>query len=92
MGGTAACMATTCVQPIDMVKVRIQLQDAKGSEEIIRNPLTMARKVISESGPKGLYRGMPGMVQAAAGSLLTFGVCYAVQGCPLPSCVSSRMA
>lgn len=43
------------IQPIDMVKVRIQLlPDTPG---VVRNPFSVARTVVKESGVRGLYKG-----------------------------------
>lgn len=56
IGGTSGSVATTCLQPIDMIKVRIQLagDGAKGSS----NALTLARGVIAEGGFLSLYSGL----------------------------------
>jgi len=66
IGGTAACMATTCIQPIDMVKVRIQLQEGGAAA----NPIKMASTIIKEEGFLTMYRGL------SAGILrqLTYGM------------------
>ena len=47
-------MATTCVQPIDMVKVRIQLQAGQAGA----GPISIASKMISEEGFFSLYKGL----------------------------------
>lgn len=47
-------VATTCIQPIDMVKVSIQLEGKGG----ITNPFTMTRKLIANDGFFSLYRGL----------------------------------
>lgn len=59
IGGFSACCATCCVQPIDMVKVQIQLQEggAKGGT-VIRNPVTMAGHLVKQNGPLFLYKGL----------------------------------
>lgn len=55
-GGLAGCIATTVIQPVDMVKVRIQLlPDTPG---VVRSPFAVARTVIKESGVLGLYKGL----------------------------------
>lgn len=49
--------ATCCIQPIDTVKVRIQIMgenQTKGST----NPLTVGRKILAEEGVASLYRGI----------------------------------
>jgi len=64
VGGTAGCMATCCVQPIDMVKVRIQLGAAS------TNPVVVAKDIIAAEGVGALYHGL------SAGILrqLTYGM------------------
>jgi len=64
VGGTAGCMATCCVQPIDMVKVRIQMGTAS------TNPVVVAKDIIAAEGVGGLYKGL------SAGILrqLTYGM------------------
>lgn len=54
-GSLAGCMAATTIQPIDMVKVRIQLGAAEGGST---SPFSIAKKMLAEEGPKGFYRGM----------------------------------
>eukprot|EP00873_Tetraselmis_striata_P037947 jgi/Tetstr1/458211/TSEL_044699.t1 len=50
-GGVSGMMATTVIQPIDMVKVRLQL-GAKGS------PIGVASAIIKEEGFGALYKGL----------------------------------
>lgn len=57
-GGTAACMATTVIQPIDMVKVRIQMQEAGAGAKVNSNPISIASTIIKEEGILMLYRGL----------------------------------
>lgn len=48
-------LATTCIQPIDMVKVRVQVAGELGTTT---NPFAIAKNVVAESGVKGLYAGL----------------------------------
>jgi len=48
-------MATTCIQPIDMIKVRVQLGAAEGGST---NPFVVASKLIKADGIAGLYKGL----------------------------------
>ena len=50
-GGASGCVATCIIQPIDMVKVRLQLGD-KG------NPLTIATNLARTQGVGALYKGL----------------------------------
>ncbi|KAH7107688.1 putative 2-oxoglutarate/malate translocator [Auriculariales sp. MPI-PUGE-AT-0066] len=51
-GGLAGMIATACIQPIDMVKVRIQLSGGKAS------PLGVARDIIASGRALDLYAGL----------------------------------
>jgi len=53
-GSMSGMMATTCVQPIDMVKVRIQLQAGKGGG----GPISIASTMIKEEGFFSMYKGL----------------------------------
>jgi len=55
VGTMAACTATTCIQPIDMVKVRIQLMSEAGGNT---SPFAVARGIMAEGGPKAFYKGL----------------------------------
>lgn len=70
VGGTSATMATCTIQPLDMVKVRMQLAGEGSAAAIDANPVSVARTIIKESGVSGLYRGL------SAGILrqLTYGM------------------
>ena len=54
--GTLASMtATTIIQPIDMVKVRIQLRSEVGGST---NPVSVIREIIKSGGIKEFYKGL----------------------------------
>ncbi|EEA07358.1 carrier protein, putative [Cryptosporidium muris RN66] len=55
VGGLAGCCATTCIQPIDMVKVRIQLA---GEHNGSKNPFIITKDIIRNNGIRGLYKGL----------------------------------
>jgi len=57
VGGTSACFATCCIQPIDMVKVRIQLS-GEGGAGAKTNPISVASQMIKKDGFFSLYRGL----------------------------------
>jgi len=54
-GSLAGCSATVCIQPIDMVKVRIQLGAAEGGST---NPFTIAGDMMKNEGMGGFYKGL----------------------------------
>jgi len=66
IGGLSACSATCCIQPIDMVKVRIQLQEGK----VNRNPFSIAGTMLRNEGVFIFYRGL----SAALFRQLTYGM------------------
>lgn len=54
--GTLSTMtATTCIQPVDMVKVRIQLRSESGGAT---SPISVAKEVYQIGGIKEFYRGL----------------------------------
>lgn len=54
-GSLSGCIATCCIQPIDMVKVRIQLGAAEGGAT---NPLTISRNMLANEGVAAFYKGL----------------------------------
>lgn len=57
LGGLAGAFATTCIQPIDMVKVRIQLS-GEGGKGGTTNPLKLGREIVKNEGVAALYKGL----------------------------------
>jgi len=54
-GGLSGMCATTIIQPIDMIKVRIQLRgEAKGKT----SPFDVAKEIFRQGGVKGFYQGL----------------------------------
>lgn len=43
--------------PVDLLKIRLQLQTASPSDPSYLGPLAMARRVVSQEGAAGLFRG-----------------------------------
>lgn len=56
-GGISGMTATSVIQPIDTIKVRIQTigESAKGGST---SPFTVARKLVAKEGVRGLYKGL----------------------------------
>jgi len=59
-GGLSGMFATTCIQPIDMVKVQIQLQGEAGSKIQVqsKNPIVLGVHIARSQGFQALYRGL----------------------------------
>lgn len=75
-GGLSGMCATTIIQPIDMVKVRIQLRgESKGN----KSPFDVAREIHSEGGAKGFYRGLDSaLLRQAVYASLRIGIYYSL--------------
>lgn len=52
VGGTSGILATCVIQPMDMIKVRIQIGG------VGTNPLVVGKAIVAESGVAGLYKGL----------------------------------
>ena len=77
IGGLSGMFATTCIQPIDCVKVRIQIlgEAAKSGEKSSTNPLAVGRKIIAEEGVAALYKGLSaGLLRQATYTTARLGV------------------
>lgn len=57
-GGISGCTATTAIQPIDTVKVRIQIQGEALGKGANTNPISVGKEIIQSQGIKGLYKGL----------------------------------
>ena len=55
VGSIAGSVATCCIQPMDMVKTRIQLSATNGG---VTNPLTIGSQLLRDEGFSGLYSGL----------------------------------
>lgn len=77
LAGAANCCAATATNPLDVVKVRLQLQgelSASGSKEYSGWLSGMARIVAAE-GPRGLYRGLaPSLLRESTYSAMRLGL------------------
>jgi len=69
IGWISPSAATCCIQPIDMVKVRIQLQSGAAGAAVNANPFTVATNLIKNEGFLTFYSGL----SAALFRQLTYG-------------------
>ncbi|EGR32264.1 mitochondrial carrier protein, putative [Ichthyophthirius multifiliis] len=61
IGGFSGMFATTIIQPIDTIKVRIQIlseEKSAGNSKLSTNPIAIAKNVIKSDGISGLYKGI----------------------------------
>jgi solute carrier family 25 oxoglutarate transporter 11 len=56
-GAIGGCAATTTIQPLDLVKVRLQLS-GEGGSAVVKNPIVMTKAIYAEAGVLGFYRGL----------------------------------
>jgi len=61
MGGTAGIIGASTVYPLDMIKTRMQFQKAIGTP-MYNNTWDCFRKILSNEGIRGLYRGLPAQI------------------------------
>lgn len=57
-GGISAMMATAVIQPLDMVKVRIQMQEVGKGQKVNANPINIFTTIVKQEGFMTLYRGL----------------------------------
>lgn len=56
IGGLSGMTATSVIQPIDTVKVRIQIKGEEGHKNV--SPFAVAREIHQQQGVKGFYQGL----------------------------------
>jgi solute carrier family 25 oxoglutarate transporter 11 len=56
IGGLSGMTATSVIQPIDTVKVRIQIKGEEGIKNA--SPFAVAREIRAHDGVKGFYKGI----------------------------------
>lgn len=75
-GGLSGCIATLVIQPIDMVKVRIQLASESGKAV---NPIQVTKEVYNSNGLKGFYKGLDSaMVRQLFYATTRLGIFYSL--------------
>ncbi|XP_055313538.1 mitochondrial 2-oxoglutarate/malate carrier protein-like [Sitodiplosis mosellana] len=74
-GGLAGMGATTFVQPLDLVKNRMQLQGAGGGKKEYKNTFDALTKILRNEGVTGIYRGLgAGFMRQATYTTTRLGV------------------
>lgn len=76
IGGLSAMTATSIIQPIDMVKVRIQLKSEAKAENL--SPFSIAKEIhANEGGMKGFYKGIDSaLLRQAVYATLRLGIYF----------------
>lgn len=57
-GGLSGMIASAVIQPIDTVKVRIQLIGEAAQKGTSTSPIAVARDILAKEGAKGFYKGL----------------------------------
>lgn len=57
-GGMSGMTATSVIQPIDTVKVRIQIVGEARGKGTEKSPFAVARKIFAQDGIRGFYKGL----------------------------------
>jgi len=74
-GGIAGCVATCFVQPIDLIKTRMQLSGEGGSSRAHKTAFHAAWNIAKAEGFKGMYRGLTaGLLRQATYTTTRLGV------------------
>jgi len=94
-GAIAASFSTFCVQPIDMVKVRLQLS-GEGGGATIKNPFVMTASIVRNEGPTALYKGLSAAIfrqctygTVRLGLFRTISDKFKEPGKPVPASISA---
>mmetsp|Transcript_38945 Transcript_38945/g.44533 ORF Transcript_38945/g.44533 Transcript_38945/m.44533 type:complete len:122 (-) Transcript_38945:516-881(-) len=56
IGGISGMMATSIIQPVDTIKVRLQIRGEAGNSNL--SPFDVAKEIKSQGGFKAFYRGL----------------------------------
>lgn len=73
IGGISGMMSTCIMQPIDIIKVRIQVRGEVGNKNL--SPFSVARDLKVEGGFKGFYKGLDSaLVRQSTYTTARFGV------------------
>ena len=57
IGGVSGMFATCIIQPVDMIKVTIQLKSEEGHGQGSISPFAVLKEIQEKEGLKGFYRG-----------------------------------
>ena len=75
MGGSAGMLATTIVQPLDLVKTRMQLSGVGGGVKEHRTAMHALISIMRKEGPLALYNGLSaGLLRQASYTTTRLGI------------------
>ena len=58
VGGGAGCAATIIIQPLDLIKTRLQLNGELGSQRVHRGTMSAINNILKQEGFFNLYNGL----------------------------------
>ena len=77
IGGFSGMFSTCIVQPIDIVKVRLQVRGETGNANL--SPFNVAREIRTQTGIRGFYKGLDSaLVRQSTYTTTRFGVYHTV--------------
>jgi solute carrier family 25 oxoglutarate transporter 11 len=56
--GVSGCLTTCCVHPLDVIRIRMQLDSEGGATRVFRNPWHCATSIAKADGIQGVYAGI----------------------------------
>lgn len=75
MGGMAGMSATMFVQPLDLVKNRMQISGEGGSAKLYKNSFDAVKTIIRNEGVRGIYAGLSaGLLRQATYTTTRMGI------------------
>src|SRR4051794_7228450 len=78
IGGASGMFATCIIQPIDFVKVQIQVRSEMGSKQL--NPFKITSEIYKESGYRTFYKGLDSaLLRQALYTSTRLGLFYSIK-------------
>jgi solute carrier family 25, member 38 len=90
-GGAAGAFISACVQPLDVLRTRLQAEAALG--QATRSAAAVLRGIVASEGARGLWRGTgPTVVRLSAGAALNFVALERLKAAALSRAAAARDA
>jgi solute carrier family 25 protein 38 len=88
-GGAAGAFISACVQPLDVLRTRLQAEAALGAAP--RSAAAVFRGIVASEGARGLWRGTgPTVVRLSAGAALNFVALERLKSAALSRAAAAR--
>ena len=90
-GGASGALISACVQPLDVLRTRLQAEAALGQAS--RSAAAVLRGIVASEGARGLWRGTgPTVVRLSAGAALNFVVLERLKSAALSRAAAAQDA